>query len=278
MNDDRTIMKAHAAYRTSLRMGVGAAIAFAALTFGAVAQAAVVPPPGLEDSRVQRVPYNPQQVYRVTGVYGYVSRIDFPPGELVKKRPMGDTYGWQVRYYKNHVFIKPLLPNAKTNLNVVTSRHVYQFDLISSSNPSQLTYALEMVPSDDDGEGDMNADAGGAMTTAAAATDDGDDFRQPRIVNQDYRAAGDERQFGLQRVFDDGQFTYFLFVGNHPKPELYSVGADGTELLLDPRREGPYLVVTQLADRYTVRDGNRTLCIARGAVLTSARQSTSGAL
>jgi len=277
MNNDRPIMSVRVARRNFQRLAAGAAVAVGMLTLGACAQAAVVPPPGQQDPRVQRVPYDPQQVYSVTGVYGYVSRIDFPRGERVLKRVLGDTLGWQVRYYKNHVFAKPVLPNAKTNLMVTTTRGVYQFDLTSSNDPARLTYALDVMSSDEDG--DMNADdTGGAMTAVEASVDDGDAFQQPRVVNQDYRAAGDERQFGLQRVFDDGQFTYFLFVGNHPKPELYSVGADGTELLLDTRREGPYLVVTQLSDRYTVRDGKRTLCIARGPVLTSARQGASGAL
>ncbi|AJW93654.1 conjugal transfer family protein (plasmid) [Burkholderia gladioli] len=276
MVKDRPIMRAAVARGNFQRLAAVALVVIGMLTSSASAQAAVVPPPGQQDPRVQRVPYDPQQVYSVTGVYGYVSRIDFPRGEVVLKRVLGDTLGWQVRYFKNHVFAKPVLPNAKTNLMVTTTRGVYQFDLTSSTDPSRLTYALDVMSSDEDG--DMNGDASGAMAGVGASTDAGDGFQQPRVVNQDYQAAGDERKFGLQRVFDDGQFTYFLFVGNYPKPEVYSVGPDGTELLLDTRREGPYLVATQLSDRFTVRDGSRTLCIARGSVLTSARQGTPGAL
>ena len=30
------------------------------------------------------------------------------------------------------------------------------------------------------------------------------------MVNKNYQVSGNENMFGLQRVFDDGQFTYFL--------------------------------------------------------------------
>jgi len=83
-------------------------------------------------------------------------------------------------------------------------------------------------------------------------------------VNKNYQVSGNEAQYGLQRVFDDGQFTYFLTDASKAKPSIYVVGSDGTEQLVNVRREGPYLVVEQMAERFTLRDGSdRTLCVRR---------------
>lgn len=224
-----------------------------------------------DDPRIRDIPFKENQVETITAVYGYVSSVEFAPGERVLKKAMGDSIGWQVRKYRNHVWVKPIEPNARTNLMITTDRHVYTFDLKTSKNPADLTMTLRFrYPDEDDSFDDESEDA--PVETAAGSGS----VAQPRVVNDAYEAAGDERGFGLQRVFDDGQFTYFLFVGVHEKPGIYAVDANGTEVLINTRREGPYLVAEQMGDRFTVRDGKRTLCIRRALNPANQRMALTG--
>ncbi|OTP78492.1 Forms the bulk of type IV secretion complex that spans outer membrane and periplasm (VirB9) [Caballeronia sordidicola] len=205
--------------------------------------------------------YDPNQVYEITGVYGYATTIEFAPGEKILNKATGDSIGWEIKKFRNHLVVKPVEADARTNLTVTTSNHVYYFRLSSSKDPRAATYAVRFTYTNDsnDAGGDDGSDVSDASNT------------QPRMVNKNYEVSGDERSFGLQRVFDDGQFTYFLTAAGQAKPSIYVVDRDGTEMLENVRRSGPYLVVEQMADRFTLRDGDRTMCVKR----TASAQETS---
>ena len=71
---------------------IAAAIGLA-LTSSA-AQAERTPPPGMQDSRVRVVSYNPDEVYRIRGVFRTASQIVFAPGETIASVALGDTVSW----------------------------------------------------------------------------------------------------------------------------------------------------------------------------------------
>ncbi|WP_322074793.1 TrbG/VirB9 family P-type conjugative transfer protein [Burkholderia cepacia] len=252
--------------RLALKLG---AMALWVGTLATVMQAADAQDAPVRDSRIQEVPYNPNSVQTVTGVYGYVNSIEFARGERILKKAIGDSLAWQVRKFRNHVWLKPVEPNAHTDLMITTDRHVYKFDLRTSKNPADLTMMLRFRYPDEDFAGDDD-DAPAPDAGMTAVSDDA----QPRVVNDHYEVAGDDRGFGLQRVFDDGQFTYFLFTGRDEMPSVYAVDGHGTEVLVNTRRQGPYLVVEQQSDRFTVRDGTRVLCVRRALVSAAAPAST----
>ncbi|MGY6157396.1 TrbG/VirB9 family P-type conjugative transfer protein [Paraburkholderia graminis] len=243
-------------------------VGIACAVMGVNAQAAKNPRCVITDNRVCQLQFDPNQVYEITGVYGYATTIEFAPGEKILNKAIGDSIGWQVLKFRNHLVLKPVEPDARTNLTVTTSNHVYYFRLSSSKNPERATYAVRFLyPADgNDGWGD---DSGGVSDAS---------YSQPRMVNKNYQVSGDENSFGLQRVFDDGQFTYFLTTVGKPKPSIYVVDRDGTEALAPMRREGPYLVIEQMADRFTLRDGDRTLCVSRSqqGAATQAQRSPWG--
>lgn len=215
------------------------------------------------DSRIKQLQYDPNQVVEVVGVYGNVTMIQFGPGEKILNKAIGDSIAWQTKKFRNQIAIKPVEADARTNMTVTTDRNVYYFNLSSTKDPSKATYAVRFVyPKAEDDDADSDIDESG--------------FARPRFVNSDYLASGREEAFGLQRVADDGQFTYFLFAADKPKPQIYVVDEDGTEVLPEVRREGPYLVVPQMANRFTIRDGSRVLCVIRRAALV--RQARSGTL
>ncbi|MGZ2749912.1 TrbG/VirB9 family P-type conjugative transfer protein [Burkholderia stagnalis] len=230
---------------------IGSVLACTALAWSLSAEAASTPRRLASDARIRQVMFDPNQVYEVTGVYGYATTVEFAPGEKIENTVLGDTIGWEVKKFRNHLVLKPVEENARTNLTVTTSRHVYYFRLSSSTKVGSATYAIHFVYP---GQSSLGGDGGPVVE---------DGFQQPRVVNKNYKVSGDEKGFGLQSVFDDGQFTYFLVVGDKSKPAIYTVEADGTEALPNIRREGPYLAVERLANGFTLRDGDRVLCIRR---------------
>ena len=78
---------------------IAAAIGLA-LTSSA-AQAERTPPPGTQDSRVRVVSYNPDEVYRIRGVFRTASQIVFAPGETIASVALGDTVSWEVAPAEN---------------------------------------------------------------------------------------------------------------------------------------------------------------------------------
>lgn len=216
-------------------------------------QAAKSPNPLATDSRVRQVLYDPNQVYSVTGQYGYQTSIEFAADETVKVVSLGDTIAWQTVPYQNRIFIKPVEQRAETNLTVVTDKRTYYFHLNSAKQPSQLTYLVRFVyPS---------------AQQQLVVTDGKSDVQAAKNMNGDYSASGDRQAIALLNVFDDGQFTYFSFDQNSAVPAVYEVGRDGTESVVNTRREGDYLVVESIGAKFTLRSGSAYLCIRNNKLL-----------
>jgi type IV secretion system protein VirB9 len=230
--------------------------------FSAPSLAAKLPHALVTDDRVKQVPYDPNQVYEVVGTYGYQTSIEFANDEVVKVVSLGDSIAWQTVPYQNRLFIKPVEPNAATNLTVVTDKRTYYFKLTSSKARTTQTFLVRFIypNSASNMNASLGSSAGGTRSDASASN--GID---PARLNIDYGVSGDKTAIPLKRAFDDGQFTYFLFDQNAEIPSFYTVGPDGTESAVSPRREGPYMVVKRTASLFTLRNGNAHLCVQNNA-------------
>ena len=212
------------------------------------AHAAKTPRPLLTDQRIKQVMYDPNQVYEVVANYGYQTVLEFEKDEVVMGRALGDTIAWQTRFHQNMLFLKPVEPNAATNLTVMTNKRTYYFALSSSNKARLRTFLVRFVYDTD-------------MVMSAAALPKGKGVA-PQRLNLDYGVSGDKASVALRRVFDDGQFTYFGFEENAEIPSFYIVGPDGTESLVNVRREGDYMVVERVGKLFSLRNGKATLCVA----------------
>lgn len=229
----------------------GASISLASVP----AHAAKSPNSLVSDDRVKQVAYDPNQVYEIVGTYGYQTSIEFANDETVKVVTLGDSIAWQTVPYQNRLFIKPVEPNAATNLTVITDKRTYYFKLTSSKNRASLTFLIRFVYPNSNMN--MYAGAGGSHRTSNGF--------DPSKLNLDYGTSGNKTAIPLNRAFDDGQFTYFLFDQNAEIPSVYTVGPDGTESIVNTRREGQYLVVERTASLFTLRNGNSYLCVQNNA-------------
>lgn len=229
-----------------------ALITGASISLTVPAHAAKLPHSLVTDDRVKQVPYDPNQVYEIVGTYGYQTSIEFASDEIVKVVTLGDSIAWQTVPYQNRLFLKPVEPNAATNLTVITDKRTYYFKLTSSKNRASMTFLVRFVYPN--AKANIPASADGNSKNAS----NGFDLSK---INLDYGTSGNKKAIGLNRVFDDGQFTYFLFDQGAEIPSAYTVGPDGTESLVNIRREGQYLVVERTASLFTLRNGNSYLCV-----------------
>lgn len=70
-------------------------------------------------------------VVRINATYGISTMIIFGDDEKFETIALGDTESWQVvpTDKGNILFIKPVAKDASTNLNVVTSKRIYYFEM-----------------------------------------------------------------------------------------------------------------------------------------------------
>jgi type IV secretion system protein VirB9 len=238
----------------------------AAACAAAPAQAAKTPRPLITDSRIKQVMFDPNQVYEVVANYGYQTVLEFAKDEVVLGRALGDTIAWQTRFRQNLFFLKPTELNAATNLTVLTNKHTYYLMLSSSHKARTRTFLVRFVyPETDD-----------LMLTALPPAMVKGKGLTPQQLNLDYGVSGDKAAVALKRVFDDGQFTYFGFEAQAEIPAFYIVGPDGTESLVNVRREGDYMVVERVGRLFTLRNGKATLCVANRKQLRSTAQAGDG--
>ena len=95
------------------------------------AMAEVAPRPVGPDPRIRTLAYDPDEVFRLNLAMKFITHIRFAPGEAVQSVSVGDSASWQiVRLQQGDVLaIKPLINGAASNMNVITDRRSYVFEL-----------------------------------------------------------------------------------------------------------------------------------------------------
>jgi type IV secretion system protein VirB9 len=226
------------------------------------------------DSRIKTFVYSENDVFNLVTHYGYQSNIEFGISEEVQTISLGERSSWQIVPAGRRLFIRALTTNAHTNMTVITNKHAYQFDLTAVPAPTtpteELAYvirffypgdkknAVPAVYTDDvrSGGGYANASAASAPTApppaSAAAAGTG--------YNYSYTFTGSDALAPVQ-LYDDGNSTYFKFRDASVSPTVAVVAQDGKETTLSARRSGDYWVVDTVAARFTVRQGNATVCV-----------------
>mgnify|MGYP002777578242 FL=1 len=67
-----------------------------------------------DDHRVRFIVYNPDDVTRLVGHFGYSTHVQFAEGEEVTDLAAGDSQAWDIVDSKHHLFIKPKGDQAET--------------------------------------------------------------------------------------------------------------------------------------------------------------------
>lgn len=221
---------------------------------------ALAQPPA--DPRIQLVDYDPDKVTAIKGQVGYQLMIEFAPEERIENVSIGDSMAWQVTPNRraNILFLKPVEGGA-TNMTVVTDLRRYVFDLAvqPKESPTPAPYTLRFV---------YPQIAVAQPVREAAAEPE----RPPTVANAAYSITG-ARESSPVRVFDDGTMTYFEWTEDGALPAVFAVNPDGTESLVNFVVRGRFIVVDQLAPRFSLRNGARVATVVNTAFPGETRRS-----
>jgi type IV secretion system protein VirB9 len=198
----------------------------------------------LLDSRVRTLVFNENQVYKIAAYYGYQTDIELADNEDVRTVAAGDTVGWQIVSAGQHLFVKPMAPNARTNLSVITTKRTYLFELVaeSASHREDMAFLVRFKY---------------PQTNLVLSSRAGTKGPNGAAFYFNYKIKGD-KSVRPSRVFDDGLFTFFQFsnVRNTDLPAIFWVTPDGQESLVNYRMEGQYMVVERVGEKFMLRSGD----------------------
>lgn len=214
------------------------------------------PKGGEADPRIRTVVYRGDDVVYLKATYGVSLLITFGTDEVIDTITLGDTIAWQVVPNKKRtvVFIKPVSNNAQTNMNIITSKRIYTFDLTSSATTakSERIYQVRFVYPDE-------------AIDASLLEQAQENVKNPNLANLD--VANINTDYGYKGaksltpgvIFDDGVKTFFKFKGSIPA--IFAVDGKRNETLVNARRERDYIVVDGVNKQWTLRSGNISTCI-----------------
>jgi type IV secretion system protein VirB9 len=186
--------------------------------------------------------YDPDRIVMLQGHLGYQMMIAFGADERIENVSIGDSLGWQVTPNRaaTILFVKPIARHAATNMNVVTSKRLYSFDLRAGEARGPTDPAIIYRVS---------------FRYPAPATPPAAQTPPPPNYNFHYSFSGD-RTLAPLRVFDDGHATYFQFAPNSDAPAIFVLDS-GQEEVANAQARGDFLVVDRLAGDFALRYGRR---------------------
>ncbi|TCV82732.1 TrbG/VirB9 family P-type conjugative transfer protein [Sulfurirhabdus autotrophica] len=263
-------------------------IAIALLSVINSANALKTPARGDADFRVRTAEYHENQVYKITGFFGFPTTVSLNNDEAIVKL-VGFDLGWNIENVAdNKVVIQPRVENADANLTVITTKRIYYFDLNVRPFPKETyksqaqdrdqTFGLRFTyPEDEAAQAALKIQAGEVRAKLQAAKDalssiqeaqarklkDAKNASSKRLKNYDYSYMGSE-VIKPYEVWDDGTFTYFKFYAQQDLPTVFVVNEDATESIVNKFVDGDagdVMVVQRVAKQFVLRLGGTITCI-----------------
>ena len=207
------------------------------------------------DPRVRSVPFTPDTVVRFVAKPGYQSAIRFGPDEQIENVAVGDSAAWQVTPNKrgNQLFVKPMMPGARSNMTVFTDKRTYLFDL-EAPRAAQPIYLLAFDypawPAPGAVQPPPPPPAQAPVVKAAAA----EPAELLPKVHFGWVSRG-AKELLPARAFDDGQAVYLQWPETSPLPAILVTGADGGEGPVNYRVEAGFIVVEGVPAQLILRRG-----------------------
>lgn len=222
----------------------------------AVAVCAALPAPAFaRDPRIRYVTFDNDNVVTIQCALGVSTMVQLGANELIQTVSAGDTKSWSIIPQKNGgiLFIKPLVEKAETNVNIVTNKRVYSLLLVGSHDPRmRLAFQVRFKYPDEEVDARLLSQAEESARNPSLKN------INPGDLNYDYAYRGDD---GLKPrvVFDDGKKMFLQFAGD--VPAVFVVEGKRKESLVNLRTEGEYNIVDKVAAQFTLRVGDKTLCL-----------------
>lgn len=239
---------------------------FMAIVFFAVAAFFPVPAfairesrPTAIDSRIRVMVYNPDDVFKYTGYYGFQASIELAKDEEVVSISMGDTTSWQIVPAGYRIFIKPMERDATTNMTLITNKRTYFFELYAEEaqdiRDPDMVFNVKFIYPDEEEEDTLKS---------FVASSAGPDMTHPEKYNFNYSISGWE-EIAPIKIFDDGEFTYLQFRDKNAEiPGIFAVDEDLRESMVNYRLSpsNPNLIIIeQVFPKLSIRLGKKVTCV-----------------
>ena len=232
----------------------------ALLTLPASGLLALAVPAAAEDTRLITHMYNAEEVVRIEGKLGVQATIGFDENEHIENVAVGDSAKWQITPNKraNLLFVKPLEATARTNMTVVTDRHTYFFDLVSTPR-ARPVYMLRFAYPETDEPKDVPSkpDLAG-LNDAERALLEGDPLAapaDPAMLNFAWARRGSDRLLP-ERVYDDGNATFLLWGKKQEVPAILIKNEKGEEGPVNYAVRGNTIVIDDVPGLIVLRSGS----------------------
>jgi type IV secretion system protein VirB9 len=214
-----------------------------ALLLIAVPAGAVEPHPGAGDPRIYEVLYDPSEVVELHGALGFQLSLEFDPAERIENVAIGDSLGWQVTPNRkaNLLFLKPMALRPNTNMTVVTNLRRYNFELSvrAHADAKSIPFSVRFT-----------------YPPPVLATVEPQPAPTPPVDrNHAYSYQGSNKILP-DRLFDDGEATYFTFRAQEDLPAIFAVEPDGAESVVNSHMKDGYIVIDRIARGFVLRRGS----------------------
>ncbi|MCC8417704.1 MAG: P-type conjugative transfer protein VirB9 [Rickettsia endosymbiont of Bryobia graminum] len=214
------------------------------------------------DSRMRVMVYNPDDVFKYTGYYGYQANIELAKDEDVVSIHMGDTTSWQIMPTGNRIFIKPMEQDATTNMTIITNKRTYFFELYAAEatdmRDPEMVFNLRFIYPDDEKAGDHLQN----YRTASSSTII--DLEHPEKYNFNYSISGNESIAPI-KIFDDGIHTYLQFRDKNAEiPAIFAVDEALRESMVNYRLaqdNANMVIIEQVFKKLSIRHGKKIVCV-----------------
>ena len=191
--------------------------------------------------------YLPDSQFHVNTKMGFVTDIELKPGETITYIAGGDTSRWlidkAVVANVQHVYIKPIEKDIKTNVIVNTNLHSYRLEVSSGDNYDPLV-TFDFDDNKSYGSSGMSLKELRANRLSVSGRKNFD-YRIKAKKNADVSLMPAE-------IFDDGVKTYIRMPDDnkYDLPVIYSIDPwDGKTLsMVNYRRQGDYFVIDRVME------------------------------
>lgn len=228
----------------------------ATMTVATFAHAAQEPEPSGGDPRIRYVTYDPNNVVLLYSRIGASMLVQFGPDEQLVDMVGGDVDAWGAASTsaRNGIFLKPAAVAPETNIQVITNRRTYNFELRLSpkGKPNYLTVRFR-YPEDE----------------RAAATAAGDDAQVHALLeagvpasNRNYTAQGSGELAPIE-AWDDGRSTFLRFRARAGIPAIYAARGedDSLEQITRPVTKDDVVEVSGVYRKLVLRRGHEVVCV-----------------
>lgn len=213
------------------------------------------------DSRIRVMIYNPDDVFKFIGYYGYQASIELAKEEEIVSISMGDTNSWQIVPAGNRIFIKPMEQDATTNMTIITNKRTYFFELYAAETldmrDPDMVFNLRFIYPDDEMTGDH-------IQNYTASTSASPDLAHPEKYNFNYSISGNESIAPI-KIFDDGIYTYLQFRDKNAElPAIFAVDEALRESMVNYRLaqdNANMVIIEQVFQKLSIRLGKKIVCV-----------------